>query len=430
VLNARAVELATRAALALDCEIQPRSVFARKNYFYPDLPKGYQISQYESPLAKGGRVPIEVDGEERVIGLTRLHLEEDAGKLLHEGLPDSEQFSHVDLNRAGTPLVEIVTQPELRNAKEARALLERLRALLRIAGVCDGNMEEGSLRCDANVSIRRRGDQALGVRTELKNLNSFRNMQRAIDHEIARQTGRVLSGRTVEQATLLWDADAGATRVLRTKEDAEDYRYFPEPDLPPITLRSEWIARRREELPELPHIRKRRLVASFGLSPVEADQLSLEPALADYFEAVAVLTRQPRQAANFVLNDVRREQHAEGRDPADIPLRASALAELIELVDTGVVSITAARRELFGAMWRSGGGAADLARELGLEQMSDVSVLREVVRQVVACHPEQVAQYRAGKAGLLGFLVGRAMRAAEGRGNPQQLSELMREALE
>jgi aspartyl-tRNA(Asn)/glutamyl-tRNA(Gln) amidotransferase subunit B len=425
VLNRRAVELAVRGALALDCDVRPRSVFARKNYFYPDLPKGYQITQYEEPLAEGGGVEIEVGGGWRRIGLIRLHLEEDAGKSIHEGLPDSDRVSRLDLNRAGVPLAEIVTRPDLRSPEEAYLLLQRLRSVLRYADVCDGNMEEGSLRCDANVSIRPRGEAALGTRTELKNLNSFRNVQRALEFEIARQTRRLEAGERVEQETVLWDAAAGATRPMRGKEEAEDYRYFPEPDLPPLVLDPAWIEARRGELPELPAARKRRLAEAHGLSEYEAHLLTLEPDLAHFFEEVARLSGNARAAAHFVLNDVLREQRQARRDIADLPLPAAHLAGLIRLVDAGTISISAARQELLPEMCRSGAAPEALVGALGLEQLHDDVALRERVREALAAHPAQLAELRAGKRGLVGYFVGLVVRGSGGRANPRRVRELV-----
>jgi len=430
VLNAEAVRLAVRAALALGCSVEPRSLFARKHYFYPDLPKGYQISQYDRPLARGGSVTIEVEGAPRSIGLLRLHLEEDAGKLIHEGGTDSDRFTCVDLNRAGTPLVEIVSRPEIRSAVEAHAFLERLRSILRYTAVCDGNLEQGSLRCDANVSLRRPGASALGTRTELKNLNSFRNVQRALEFEIARQARQLDCGQAVLQETRLWDAAGGCTRPMRGKEEAEDYRYFPEPDLPPLVLEPERVEAIRAELPELPAARKARLRARYGLGDAESQLLTLESPLADYYEQVATASGNPAAAANFVLNDLARAQNASGRGVTEIPLPPGRLAELIRLVDEGTVSATAARQELFPEIYRSGRAPAELARERGLEQIGDRAALRALARQVLAGHPGQVAQYRAGKRGLLGFFVGRAMRASGGAGDPRLLRELLRELLD
>jgi aspartyl-tRNA(Asn)/glutamyl-tRNA(Gln) amidotransferase subunit B len=429
VLNRRAVELGLRSALALGCAIPPRSVFARKNYFYPDLPKGYQISQYEEPLATGGQVVIEIDGRSKRIGLIRLHLEEDAGKSVHEGLPDADRYSYVDLNRAGVPLAEIVSEPELHNAEEAYRFLERLRSVLRYAGTCDGNMEQGSLRCDANVSVRRRGQRELGQRTELKNLNSFRNVQRAVDHEVLRQCAVLDSGGTVVQQTVQWDAVAGVTRPMRGKEDAEDYRYFPEPDLLPLEVGPEWVEEIRRTLPEMPGACKARLAAEYGVSEHEAHLLSLEPERARFFEAVARESGLARAAANWVLNDLLRAQNERGLDENTIPLPARHLAELLRLVDQGTVGITAARREVFPEMLERGVDPLTLVRDRGLTQVHDESAIEELVRQVLAENPTQVAAYRAGKAGLLAWFVGLVMKRSGGRAHPARVAEVLRSHL-
>ncbi len=427
VLNRRAVELAVRGAAALDCEIQPRSVFARKNYFYPDLPKGYQLSQYEEPLARGGEIEIEVEGRPRRIGLLRLHLEEDAGKSIHEGLPDSQIHSYIDLNRAGVPLVEIVTRPDLRSPAEAYRFLERLRSILRYTEVCDGNMERGSLRCDANVSIRPAGQAELGTRTELKNLNSFRNVERALEYEIGRQRAIVAGGGAVEQQTVLWDLGAGVTRPMRGKEEARDYRYFPDPDLPPLALDPALARTQRRALPELPAPRKRRLAAAYGLTEHESHLLTLEAPLASYFEEVARSSGNPKATANFILNDLLREQKQAGHGQADIPLPAEHLAELIRLVDDGIVSVSLARQELFPELYRGGPAPSALVRARGLEQVSDDQALRSLIRAVLEAHPEQLEQYRAGKQGIAGYFVGQVMRRSGGKANPRRVSELLEE---
>jgi len=429
VLNRGAVVLAVRAAAALGCHLRPRSVFARKNYFYPDLPKGYQISQYEEPLATDGCVRIEVGGRARDIGLIRLHLEEDAGKSIHDGMSDSDRYSYVDLNRTGVPLAEIVSRPEIRSAEEAYLFLQRLRSILRYTGVCDGNLEEGSLRCDANVSIRPSGDEGLGTRTELKNLNSFRNVQRALDFEIARQVRVVRGGGRVVQETVLWDAASGETRPMRGKEEAHDYRYFPEPDLPPVVLRPGEVERIAADLPELPAERKRRLAEQYGLGEDDAHLLTLERPLADFFEEAARLGGNPRAAANFVTNDLLRAQNEAGHDVDDIPLPAARLAELIRLVDDGTVSSSAARW-VFDEIYRSPRSPAEVIRERGLEQQSDEAQLLALVRRVIAGHEEQVRQYRAGKKGLLGFFVGEVMKLSGGKANPQKVNRLLRDELD
>jgi len=428
VLNQKAVELAVRGALALGCHIRPRSVFARKNYFYPDLPKGYQISQYEEPLATGGSVRIEVDDGAREITLVRFHLEEDAGKSIHDGMPDSDRASYVDLNRSGVPLVEIVSRPDLKTPKEAYLYLQRLRSILRYAGVCDGNLEEGSMRCAANVSIRRKESRKLGTRTELKNLNSFRNVRRALDFEIARQTEIAEGGGRVRQETVLWDAADARTRPMRGKEEAHDYRYFPEPDLLPLVLEPAWIDQRRGTLPELPAERKQRLMATYGITQADAHLLTLERSLADYFEEVAELSGNARTSANFIVNDLLREQKVAKHDETNIPLPARHLAELIEMVDSGAVSVSAARG-LFEELYVTRRPPAQLVREKGLEQVSDVDTLREVIRSVLQESPGQVEQYRNGKAGVFGYLVGRVMRASGGKANPRTVNALLKEMI-
>jgi len=405
VLNRRVVELAVTGALALGCEVQSHSIFARKNYFYPDLPKGYQISQYEEPLATGGAVEIEVCGQPRRIALIRLHLEEDAGKSIHDGMPESDRYSYIDLNRSGVPLVEIVTQPVIRTPEEAYLFLQRLRSILRYIDVCDGNMEQGSLRCDANVSIRPEGQDRLGTRTEVKNINSFRNVQRALDYEIERHKGIVDAGESVEQETVLWDAAAGVTRPMRGKEEAHDYRYLPEPDLPPLVVDEALVGRLRDGLPELPAERRRRLAQSYGLSEYESQLLTLEAPLAEYYEEVAGACGNHKAAANFILNDLLRAQNQDNRDADEIPLPAAHLGQLIRLVDEGIISVSVARRELFPEM----------------------DALRVMIREVLEANPAQLERYRAGKTGLLGFFVGQVMRRSGGKADPKKVSALLEE---
>jgi len=429
VLNRRAVELAVLGALALGCDVQTRSIFARKNYFYPDLPKGYQISQYEEPLARGGTLQIEREGRPRRIGLTRRHLEEDAGKTMHYGEAGSGGFSKVDLNRAGVPLIEIVSEPELREPREAYLFLQRMRSILRYTGICDGNMEQGSMRCDANVSVRPEGEQALGTRTELKNLNSMRNVERALEFEIGRQIELLRGGGRVLQQTVQWDAEAGMTRPMRGKEEAHDYRYFPDPDLPPLELRESWIEELRAGLPVLPAERKRRLLDEFALSEYEAQILSLEQGRVDYYEDVARQSGNAKAAANFVLNDLLREQHVAGHRAEEIPLPAAHLAELIRLVEDGTISNSIARRDLFGEMYTTGRAPLDLVVERGLEQVSDTETLAELIRGVLRDNPEQVEQFRGGKQGVFGFLVGRVMRASGGKANPKIVTELLKKEI-
>jgi aspartyl-tRNA(Asn)/glutamyl-tRNA(Gln) amidotransferase subunit B len=418
VLNAEAVRLAVRAAVALGCRVHSNSSFSRKNYFYPDLPKGYQISQYDEPLATGGEVPIEVDGARRRIPLRRLHLEEDAGKSIHDGMPESDTYTYIDLNRAGTPLIEIVTEPDLHDTEEAHRFLERLRSTLRYGEICDGDMERGSLRCDANVSLRPSGSAELGTRTELKNLNSMRFMRRALEFEIERQRELLERGGTVVQQTVLWDETEGVTRPMRGKEEEQDYRYFPEPDLPPLVVEDRWVREQRRRLPELPAGRKIRFHRDYGLEEAEAHQLTLEAEIAGYFEEVAKLSGNPRASANFVINDLPREHR-----------RAEFLAELIRLVDDGTVSATVARRELFPELCREPGPPRELVRRRGLQQVSDEEELEHLVREVLEEHSPEVERYRAGKTGLLGFFVGKVMKVSGGRANPAKVNALLQRAL-
>jgi aspartyl-tRNA(Asn)/glutamyl-tRNA(Gln) amidotransferase subunit B len=429
VLNRRAVTLALRAALATGCSVHPVSVFERKNYFYPDLPKGYQISQYERPLATGGFVAIEgPDGAEKRVHLARIHMEEDAGKLLHEGFPWSGEKSGVDLNRAGVPLIEIVTEPDLHAPGEAHAYLTELRALLVYAEVSDGNMEEGSLRCDANVSVRRRGTVALGTRTEIKNLNSFRNVARALEHEIGRQAAVLESGREVVQETRLWNAERGETVPMRSKEEAHDYRYFPEPDLPPLAVSASWVEEARRSLPELPAERRRRFASEYALPPYDAGVLTQEREVADYFEAVARASGNAKAASNWVMTEVLRKVKDDERALASCPVGPGALAGLVRLIDAGTISGKIAK-DVFERMWATGEEPTAIVAREGLTQLSDESALEALVAEVVAASPEQAASYRGGKAAALGWFVGQVMRRTGGRANPQRVNALLRKAL-
>jgi aspartyl-tRNA(Asn)/glutamyl-tRNA(Gln) amidotransferase subunit B len=429
VLNRHAVTLALRAALATGCTVRETSVFERKNYFYPDLPKGYQISQYERPLAVHGEVAFALEGgREGRVRLARIHVEEDAGKLLHEGFPWSGEKSGVDLNRAGVPLVEIVTEPDLRSPEEAHAYLTALRAILLYAGVSDGNMEEGSLRCDANVSLRPRGATTLGTRTEIKNLNSFRNVARALDHEIARQEAVLESGAEVVQETRLFNPDRGETVPMRSKEEAHDYRYFPEPDLPALVVGPDWIEEARRSLPELPADRRRRLASEYGLPAYDAAVLTQERAVADYFEAAARASGNPKAASNWVMTDVLRKLKEDPRGVAASPVSPAALASLVRLIDAGTISGKIAK-DVFETMWRTGEEAAAIVEREGLTQLSDDSALEAVVAEVVAASREQAKSYREGKTAALGWFVGQVMTKTGGRANPRRVNELLRKAL-
>jgi aspartyl-tRNA(Asn)/glutamyl-tRNA(Gln) amidotransferase subunit B len=414
VLNARAVELAARAALALGCRVHRQSVFARKNYFYPDLPKGYQISQYEQPLATSGALEFEHESRTVRVGITRLHLEEDAGKSHHGGAGDT---TLVDFNRSGVPLVEIVTEPDLRSAADAAAFFARLREILVALDVTDGNMEEGSLRCDANVSVRRAGAQGLGVKAEVKNVNSFRYLQRAIAFEVERQVALLDAGGAVEAETRLWDTASGRTYSMRGKEEAHDYRYFPEPDLPPLQVSAAWLDEVRDSLPELPEVRRRRFVAAYGLPPYDAGVLTQSPRLADYFEAVAEASGNPRGASHWVMGDILRVLKARHAEIEEAPVTAAALAGLIRLVDSGTISGPTAR-QVFELMCETGDDAGALVEARGLARVDDEAALEAAVRGVLAAHPTAAAQYREGRTKAFGFLVGEAMKVTEGKGNP------------
>ena len=443
VLNRQAVTLALRMALAVGGHIRSRSVFARKNYFYPDLPKGYQISQFELPLSDGGAVEIEHAGASRAIPLRRIHMEEDAGKLIHEGPLAVEGATLIDLNRAGTPLIEIVSEPELHSPSEAYAYLTRLRSLLLYTEVCDGNMEEGSLRCDANVSIREEGTTTLGTRVELKNLNSFRNVERALKYEIARQEEIVRGGGRVVQETLLWDVEAGRTRSMRSKEEAHDYRYFPDPDLLPLEVSEAWIEEVRRSLPELPAARKARFVTALGLSEADAETLTLEKPIANYVES-AIDGRDggdkplpPREVAKRVLREIMAKIKDEGIEPSDLEARypSRLLHRLIALQLNGTIS-GASATEVFETSWARAKGAASgdpdpaaIVAERGLGQISDEPAIVAAVEQAIASNPKQVEQYRAGKQAVMGFLVGQVMKATGGRANPALVNKIFNERL-
>jgi aspartyl-tRNA(Asn)/glutamyl-tRNA(Gln) amidotransferase subunit B len=429
VLNRQAVDYAIKAALACGCQVQPASIFARKNYFYPDLPKGYQISQYERPLALGGRLEIRVAGETRRVGLTRIHMEEDAGKSLHEGFPDSDRRTYVDYNRSGVPLIEIVSEPDMRSAEEAAEFFSTLRNILVWLGVSDGNMEEGSLRCDANVSIRPRGQTALGTKAEVKNVNSFRYLEKALEYEIGRQIDAIESGGKVVQETRLWDTSTGRTHSMRSKEEAHDYRYFPEPDLPPLLVDETRIERVRATMPELPDARSRRFAAQYGIPEYDAGVLTQSAALADYFEATAKAAGNSKAASNWIMGELLRTLKERGQSIGDISLRPAALAGLLALIDKGTISSSIAK-DVFARMYDSGRSADDIVGEEGLAQNSDEGALSAIVSDVMRGHADAVAQYRNGKRQTFGFLVGQVMKGSGGKANPKLASELVKRALE
>ena len=428
VLNRQAVDFAIRAALALGCEVQSESIFARKNYFYPDLPKGYQISQYERPLALGGSLTIAAGGGKRV-GLTRIHMEEDAGKSLHEGFSDSDRRTYLDYNRSGVPLIEIVSEPDMRSAAEASEFFAKLRDILVWIGVNDGNMEEGSLRCDANVSVRPVGQTAFGVKTEVKNLNSFRYVHKAIEYEVDRQVDLLDGGGRIVQETRLFDSSGGATHSMRSKEEAHDYRYFPEPDLPPLVIDAARIERARAAMPELPEARRARFMAAYGLPEYDAGVLTQSAALAQYYEQVAREAGNPKAASNWVMGELLRTLKERGAEIADVPLAAAALAGLIRLVDRNVLSSSTAK-DVFARMYDSGRSADDIVSAEGLAQMDDESALHAIVRDVIAAHPDAIAQVRAGKNNAFGFLVGQVMKQSGGKANPKIANQLLKRELD
>jgi aspartyl-tRNA(Asn)/glutamyl-tRNA(Gln) amidotransferase subunit B len=427
VLNAEAVRMAVKFGLAIGAHIAPRSVFARKNYFYPDLPKGYQISQYELPIVGAGAVEIQLeDGVTKTVGITRAHLEEDAGKSLHE---DFHGLSGIDLNRAGTPLLEIVSEPDMRSAAEAVAYMKKLHSIVRYLEISDGNMQEGSFRCDANVSVRRRGEEAFGTRTELKNLNSFRFVERAINFEVGRHIEVIEGGGKVVQETRLYDAASNETRSMRSKEEAYDYRYFPDPDLLPVEVDEAFIASVRPSLPELPDAKRERFVYEYGLTPYEASVLTASREIADYFEvAEAAAGGETKQAANWVMGELLGALNRAGLELAASPVSAEMLGGLIRRIADNTISGKIAK-QVFESMWQGEGDADAVIANHGLTQITDTSAIERVIDEVIASNPQQVEQYRAGKDKLFGFFVGQVMRATQGKANPAQLNELLKKKL-
>ncbi len=429
VLNRAAVEMAVKAALALNCTIrQPYSQFARKNYFYPDLPKGYQISQYDKPLAENGWLEIPSDGGRKRVGIRRVHLEDDAGKSLHEGFRDSDRYTYVDLNRCGTPLIEIVSEPDLRSSEEAYAYLTELKLLMQYVEVSTCDMEKGHLRCDANVSVRPRGQAAFGTRTEVKNLNSFRFLRQALDYEIARQVAVLESGGTIVQETRLYNPDTGETVGMRSKEHAHDYRYFPEPDLLPLRISEAWLERIRASMPELPSQKRERFIRQYGLREYDAQILTLTRATSEYFERAAACSEDPRAVANWVMGDLMGALNAEGKDIAASPVSPEQLAELVNLIVRGEISGKIAK-QVFEKMFSSGESPRAIIEREGLRQISDPEALARIVEDVLTANPKQVEQYRAGKTSVLAFLVGQVMRATRGQANPQKVNELLKQRL-
>jgi aspartyl-tRNA(Asn)/glutamyl-tRNA(Gln) amidotransferase subunit B len=428
VLNKKAVELAVKTALATNCRINYKSIFARKNYFYPDLPKDYQISQYDEPLAEHGFLEIETDGGEKRIGITRIHMEEDAGKLLHAESPEDEGFSFVDLNRTGVPLVEIVSEPDMRSPEEAAAYLKSLRDILLYLEVCDCNMEEGSFRCDANVSVRPEGSKGFGTKAELKNMNSFKFIRDALRYEIDRQIEVIESGEKVTQETRLFDPSKGETRSMRTKEEAHDYRYFPEPDLLPLVIEAKEIEEIRSTLPELPAEKKERFLRDYKIPPYDAGVLTTSRGLADFYEASVKLFDEPKAVSNWVMGELLRLLKEHSKEISDCPITPEGLSGLLKMVKDGRIS-TKMAKGVFEQMFASGKDAETVVGEKGLSQISDEGELLKVIEEIIEKNPENVEKYKAGKEKIFGFFVGQAMKATKGQANPQLVNKLLKEKL-
>ncbi|HUS06819.1 MAG TPA: Asp-tRNA(Asn)/Glu-tRNA(Gln) amidotransferase subunit GatB [Bryobacteraceae bacterium] len=429
VLSKQAVEMAIKAALALNCEVRTRSIFARKNYFYPDLPKGYQISQYDKPLAEHGFADVTAAGESKRIGITRVHMEDDAGKSIHDGFKDSDRYSYVDLNRSGTPLIEIVSEPDMRSSDEAYAYLTELKQVLQFIDVSTCDMEKGHLRCDANVSVRLKGQEKLGTKAEVKNLNSFRYLKMALDYEILRQIGLIEAGGKVIQETRLYNADTGETASMRSKEQAHDYRYFPEPDLVPLRISDVWMESVRRDMPELPAQKRARFIESYGLREYDAQVLTLTRSASEYYEKTAAIAGDPKIAANWVMGDLAAVLKAENKDYADSSVTAERLGELVGLIVAGEISGKLAK-DIFGRMVETGDSAAVIMEREGLKQISDSGALDAILDDVIAANPKQVEQYRSGKTAVLGFLVGQVMKASRGQANPGTVNEMLKAKLQ
>jgi aspartyl-tRNA(Asn)/glutamyl-tRNA(Gln) amidotransferase subunit B len=425
VLNRKVVEFTLRLALATHCQIARHSRFARKNYFYPDLPKGYQISQYEQPVAEHGWIDIDTNGHSKSIGITRIHLEEDAGKLIHD---ETQPLSYVDFNRTGVPLIEIVSEPDLETPEEASTYLKKLRDIVRYLDICDGNMEEGSFRCDANISLRPVGSEGLGVKTELKNMNSFRFVQRALEYEIKRQTAILEEGGQIVQETRLWDSAKGVTHGMRGKEEAHDYRYFPDPDLVPIVVDDDWIEKVRRELPELPDAKKKRFIEQYGLPEQDSEVLTGSKDLADYFEAAVVKFSQPKKVSNWIMVELMRELNRDDREIDQCPVAPEALANLLNMIDEGLISGKIAKT-VFEEMYATGKAPEAVVKEKGLKQVTDEGEIGLVIDRILAAHPNEIEEYRAGKEKLLGFFIGQVMKETRSKANPKVVNQILREKL-
>ncbi len=425
VINTRAVEMAIRTGLALNCSIRSTNIFARKHYFYPDLPKGYQISQYEEPICEEGWIDVDVNGASKRVRIRRAHLEEDAGKNIHA---NEGGYSYVDLNRTGTPLLEIVTDPDMNSAEEVVAYLKSLRDVLVYLKVCDGNMEEGNLRCEPNISLRPVGSETFGTKVELKNINSFKNVKDAVEYEVKRQTKVLIEGGTIHQETRLWNIELGQTAVMRSKEEAHDYRYFPDPDLLPLVISDAWIEELRGTLQELPHARQQRFIKEHGLPEYDAGVLTSSRELADYFEACVQLFSEPKTVSNFIMGELLRELNQAGTPVEFSPVSPERLVELLQLVHHGTISLKAAK-DIFPDLYAGEKSAAQLVEEKGLQQVSDEGALEKMIQEVLETNPGQIEQYRGGKETVLGFFVGQVMKASKGKANPQKVNELLKRAL-
>jgi aspartyl-tRNA(Asn)/glutamyl-tRNA(Gln) amidotransferase subunit B len=428
VLNKHAVELAIEASLAINCTVNAKSIFARKNYFYPDLPKGYQISQYDQPLAEHGYVEIHIDGQAKRIGVTRVHMEDDAGKSIHDGFKDSDRYTYVDLNRSGTPLIEIVSEPDIRSSDEAYAYLTELKQVMQYLNVSTCDMEKGHLRCDANVSVRLKGAEKFGTKAEVKNLNSFRFLKMALDHEIARQVALIESGGKVVQETRLYNPDTDETVSMRSKEHAHDYRYFPEPDLMPLRISDAWRDRVRAKMPELPASRRKRFIEDYGLREYDAQVLTTTRPMSEYFEKVAGVSGDARSAANWVMGDLAALLKQEGREIEDSPVSAENLGGLLKLIAEGKLTGKLAK-EVFPKMAAANEPAETIMKREGLEAISDEGALAKIIDEVIAANPKQVEQYRGGKQQVVGFLVGQVMKASRGQADPATVNRMLKEKL-